>query len=141
MSILIQNYRYSVTVEDIENHILYLTKLISKNDFYIDEITKGKCYLHFFNLELGQKIFKLLKNNPSQFQECYEHVYNEREIKFEELYLHLKNPEYFNQLFYKDDFEKENSNPEIANTANAKSSDDEKDCDGFVKVKKGKKPK
>ena len=141
MSILIQNYRYSVTVEDIENHILYLTKSISKNDFYIDEVTKGKSYVHFFNLELGQKIFKLLKKNPSQFQECYEHVYNEREIKYEELYLHMKNPEYFNQLFYKDEFEKENSNPDLANIVNAKSSDDEKDCDGFVKVKKGKKPK
>ncbi len=141
MSILIQNHRYSVTIEDIENHILYLTKSISKTDFYIDEITKGKCYVHFLNLELGQKIFKFLKNNPSQFQECYEHIYDVRDIKFEELYIYMKNKEYFNTLFYKDEFEKENSNSESASAANPKSSDDEIDKDGFVKVKKGKKPK
>jgi len=142
MSIFIQNYRYSVSIENIENHLLYLTKSISKNDFYVDEITKGKCYIHFFNLDLGQRIFNCLKNSPSQFQDCYEHVYEGgKETKYEDLYLYMKNTDYFNKLFYKDEDDKEDNNTDLKNANNPKSSDDEMDKDGFMKVGKNKKPK
>lgn len=141
MSILVQNYRYSVVVEDIENYLLSLCNL-NKNEFYIDEIEKGKCYVHFFNLEVGKKLYYQLKLKPSQYQDSYEIYYNLKDdLKLDELYSYMKNQEYFNLLYYKDDDSLKHSEKESDKENNEVILLDEPDADGFVLVSKGKKPK
>jgi hypothetical protein len=136
MSILIQNYRYSVEMEDLEVYIMGICSL-TRNDFYIDEVEKGKCYIHFFNLELGKKLFYNLKSKPSQFQDCYEIYHNLKDdMRLYQLYQYLRDPEYFNLLYYKD----EGSHLEEPNIPSSLE-DDGPDADGFIIVSKGKKPK
>jgi len=139
MSILIQNYRYSVSFEDIESYILSLIS-INKNSFYVDEIEKGRCYVHFFDCDLGKKIYNQLKLKPSQYQEAYDIYYNRKEnLKLDELYLYLKNSDYFDLLYdephesettkKESDIKKENDQDGISNI----------DEDGFVIINKKRK--
>lgn len=96
MSIYIQDYRLHVTAEAID---AYLSNIIPTDNYYVNEIDKGKCYVHFFDEYNCKKVFKELKIKPSQFQDCYEVEYFHNENwKFEDFYLYLKNADYFKYL-------------------------------------------
>jgi len=96
MSIFIQDYRLHVSAEAID---AYISNIIPTDNYYVNEINKGKCYVHFFDKYNCKKVFKELKNKPSQFQDCYEvEYYHEDNWKFEDFYLYLKNEEYFKYL-------------------------------------------
>ncbi len=95
-SIYIQDYRLHVTPEAID---AYISNIVTTDNFYVNEIDKGKCYVHFFDEYNCNKVFKDLKTKPSQFQDCYEveYYYNDN-WKFEDFYLYLKNEHYFKYL-------------------------------------------
>jgi len=61
------NYRYSTTDDEIEK---FLLTFCESSDFYLDQITAGKGYAHFFKREVGEKVFLNIKSHTSQFQDC-----------------------------------------------------------------------
>jgi len=96
MSIFIQDYRLHVAPEAID---AFLSTIVTTDNYYVNEIDKGKCYVHFFDEFNCKKVFRELKNKPSQFQDCYEvEYYHDENWKFEDFYLYLKNENYFRYL-------------------------------------------
>lgn len=96
MSIYIQDYRLHVTPEAIDAHI---STIVTSDKYYVNEINKGKCYIHFFDKYNCKKVFKELKSKPSQFQDCYEvSYYHDENWRYEDFYLYLINDEYFKYL-------------------------------------------
>jgi len=96
MSIYIQDYRLHITPEAID---AFISSLVTTDNFYVNEINKGKCYVHFFDKYNCKKVYKELKNRPSQFQDCYEvEYYHEENWRYEDFYSYLKNEDYFKYL-------------------------------------------
>ena len=72
---------------------------IRYGEYYLYEYEKYKYYLHFYNKASGQEIFTLMKNNPYEFNEIHEIVYNiEKEPSDAQLYKYLKDENYLNYL-------------------------------------------
>jgi hypothetical protein len=132
MSIYIHNYRFQVTESEIDE---YISQFCAKNDFYVDEIEKSRCYVHFFRKDIGMKVFEQVKSKPSQFQDCYDVQFEKKaDLRYKDLYQYLRDEEYLNfATSYEDEEEgkvvKEGGKVVV------------EDSDGFVKVsnKKGKK--
>ena len=105
MSIYIQDYRLHVTPEMID---AFVSTIVNSERFYVDEIKKGQCYIHFFDKYSCKKVYNDLKSKPSQFQDCYQiSYYHEDNWKYEDLYLYLKNEEYYNMLKEVDEHNKD----------------------------------
>ena len=128
-----KNYRYQTSSEDIE---LHLQKYSLPQDFYHDMIEPCLSYVHYFNLEKGKKAFENLKFKTSQYQECYETIYDKSKTdsSFDKIYTYLKNQDYleyvYNNLIDEDKLNDDN-----------KDKQEEVDEEGFIKVsgkKKGK---
>ena len=136
-TILIKNNKSNCYYQNVEESIKNIGK-ITQNDYYLYEYKEREFYMHFFNKDLGEKMYKIFKLKPLEFNEVYEIFYPEREIKNEDLKLYEKDVEYFNYL-------NEGYNPKYSNDNknrwnNIKTEDEElnSDEDGFVTVKKKK---
>ena len=60
----------------------------------------GKSYAHFFSKEIAEKVFKSIKSNPSQYQDCEFKILakNNDEDYFKKIYLYLRNNDYLNYV-------------------------------------------
>ena len=135
-TLLIRNFKSNTKYEGIEASLLSTGK-ITRNDFYLDEFHPNEFYVHFFDSDLGKKIFFQIKPRTMEFQEVYEIIYpSNRDIKEENLYSYFTDKEYFNYL-----------NDEYANSyckrfnkgKNDESNQENRDEDGFIEVKTKKK--
>ena len=137
-SINIRNIKYKAPINVIENLIITYTN-IKPADFYLDEPEDFEFYVHFYDEELGKKVYKIIKEKKNEFNEVYEFKYNtNREINNNDLYKYLKDEHYFN--FLNDGYDKEyeeNPNNKIKNDED--NDDEESDEDGFIQVKNKKK--
>ena len=85
-------------------------------------------------------MFYQLKHKANQFQDANEIYYNLKDdLKLSDLYLYIRNQDYFNLLYYKD--EEEILQAEDSNIGVKDKDASEPDADGFVLISKGKKPK
>jgi hypothetical protein len=128
MSIHIHNYRYQITEADIDDYIgLYC----SKNDFYVSEVEKTVCYVHFFKKEIGLKVYEQVKSKPSQFQDCYDIQYDKKdELRYKDLYQYLRDEENLEFAIANEEEEVKIAKEIVVPV---------QDKDGFIKVgKKGK---
>jgi len=133
-SIYIKNNKSKAPIHVIENLIITYTK-IKPADFYLDEPNDYEFYAHFYDEELGMKVFQIIKEKNNEFNEVYEYKYDtKREVTNENLYKYLKDEHYFN--FLNDGYNKEYE--EDPNNRIQKENDNEitVDEDGFIVVKK-----
>ena len=136
-SIYIKNIKSKAPIHVIENLIITYTK-IKPADFYLDEPNDYEFYAHFYDEELGMKVYKIIKDRTKEFNEVYEYTYDtKRIVTNENLYKYLKDEHYFN--FLNDGYDKEYEE----NPNNKILKDDENDNifdeDGFMIVKNKKK--
>lgn len=77
-----------------------MTKYCEVNSFYLDIITSGKAYVHFFNKDIAEKVFNSIKSFPSQFQDCEIKILQKKEEEdyFKKIYNYLKDTNYFNYV-------------------------------------------
>jgi len=77
-----------------------LIKYCEVNSFYLDVITSGKAYVHFFNKDIAEKVYNSIKSFPSQFQDCDLKILHKKEEEdyFKRIYNYLKDTNYFNYV-------------------------------------------
>jgi hypothetical protein len=131
-----------------------LTKYCETNAFYLDIITMGKAYVHFFSKDVAEKVYNSIKSFPSQFQDCELKLLpkKEEEDYFKKIYKYLKDANYFNYVNEsregdfvqkneneKKEEKKEKSDQNVDNKENKSKNDRvEVDDEGFVIVKSKK---
>ena len=59
-SIQIKNYKTNKEYDDLDKSIMNLN-ILSPSDYYLYEYKKNYYYLHFFNKELGKKVFPIMQ--------------------------------------------------------------------------------
>ena len=132
-----------------------MTKYCETNAFYLDIITMGKAYVHFFNKDIAEKVYNSIKTFPSQFQDCELKLLPKKaeEDYFKKIYKYLKDANYFNYVNESRDVDfvqkaenekkeekKENSDHNVENKETKLKNDKvEIDEEGFVIVKSKKK--
>jgi hypothetical protein len=126
-------FKYTILLKEmnldfsyLEEQLLSLIK-INKEDFYLDEFKPNEFYIHFFDENIGRKMYTAIK---SKFENYYEITYtlNDSEITNENLYMYLKDERYFNML-----------NEGYDSRIRKKSKKTEVDDDGFTIFNKKKK--
>ena len=136
-SILIRNYKSNTKYEGVEACLLAIGKM-TRNDFYLDEFKPNEFYVHFFDSELGHKVYLQMKTRPIEFQEAYETSYPKgRDLKEEKLYSYYKDEEYFSYL----NEELDGDYPKRFAKGKKEEENEKSDDDGFIEVKTKKRHK
>ena len=116
--------------------------ILSPSDYYLYEYKKNYYYLHFFNKELGKKVFPIMQEKHYEFNEVYEMKYNNDEDPTEaQLYKYMRDESYMNYLLngYDKKYLNEKKNLSKYKNRDVKSDEDsDVDDDGFTIIKKKK---
>ena len=131
-------------------------KYCEVNAYYLDVVTMGKAYVHFFSKDVAEKVYNSIKNFPSQYQDCELRILQKKEDEdyFKKIYSYLKDQNYLNYAYEPREanfvqWSEENSGKTAEKNEGEKSSELKEtkvkqdraviDEDGFVIVKNKKK--